>query len=87
MTNCIVLIGSSAERARFFYDMSKPSPTRKMILIGQLSLPPVFRNLKILKIETRNIFYGNWISKKGRYILDLCIIVHDLTLRLKFFCR
>ena len=34
VTDYIVLIGSAEEWARFFYDMSKASPTRKMILIG-----------------------------------------------------
>ena len=33
--------------------------------------------------KRKNFETGNRTSKKGKYILDLCI-VHDLTLRLKF---
>ena len=34
VTDSTILIGQGEKRARFFYDMSKASPTRKMILIG-----------------------------------------------------
>ena len=34
VTDSTILIGQGEKRARFFYEMSKASPTRKMILIG-----------------------------------------------------
>ena len=50
VTKRFVLIGQSEKRARFFYVMSKASPTRKLILIGQNSI--LLSCLHFWKIQT-----------------------------------